>query len=315
MSAPLRTVSCLRVLEVRVTNLVHFHEYLSFSTLKSSFLPQLALNSKNSTGEQTMSERELTPSQITITQSIRNQRVSGQDSDKEESDDELTRLTRIAQIEHTLKNNAQLRSVSKGSRNKEMREHQIALNALREREWNSNASSDSDFQSKPRRTRMKPRFTYPPHSSQGNEEVAFGDIETIAITTNPKRIRLKKLECESHTLSTPNKACSEELFRFTKKTKTKLVLPPEKMKHKEISRHDITLKHNRLVDKCNVLKRKNKSLEMKVTELRREVYYYRSMVKTVNYHTRLPTNADIANTPLSDEELNEHGHVVARQQL
>ena len=92
-----------------------------------------------------MSERELTPSQITITQSIRNQRVSGQDSDKEESDDELTRLTRIAQIEHTLKNNAQLRSVSKGSRNKEMREHQIALNALREREWNSNASSDSDF--------------------------------------------------------------------------------------------------------------------------------------------------------------------------
>ena len=216
-----------------------------------------------------MSEHRLSPSQITITQSLRNQCKLSCDEDNDETDDEDTRVAKIAQLEHTLKNNEQLRGLSKPSRNDDLRLDQIIRNVKREREDLSDTSYDPDFEDKPRRKPLKPSFTYPPYNSQVPSDVIMGDDGRLEL--QPKRKRLRKMKTKVKKEKEIVHKDSEELFHFTRK-KRNLVSPPSKKKSlPEITRNEVTMKHNRMVDKVNTLTRKNKLLESQVLKLRREI--------------------------------------------
>ena len=147
-----------------------------------------------------MCDRKPPASQITITQSIREQCDVDYHSDDNQINAEHKRNVKVEQLEHQLKNSRQLYGHSKPSRNKDIRLGQILHNVKREREELSDSSIDSDFV-------RKERVNYHKRT----------DDNSLELNKLSKRRRLRRARKEKEKLLSKTNAVSPDLFASTKK--------------------------------------------------------------------------------------------------
>ena len=144
-----------------------------------------------------MCDRKPPASQITITQSIREQCHFAVQSDKNQIHAKHKRNVKLEQLEDPLGNSRQLISHSKPVRNKDNRLGQIMRNIKREREELSDSSYDTDFETKNHSKRGHARSSH--YKNEPDDIVITNDI-SLELNELSKQRRLRRLRKEKEKL-------------------------------------------------------------------------------------------------------------------
>ena len=231
-----------------------------------------------------MEDYQITPSQLTITQCVREQTATANSVRETTMSAELQRLRAIADVRHILKTDGLFSTHDMASRNDETRLDQLVKNARREREDMSDDNSDDDFQPKPKRAYLKPTFTLPPHNSQSSIH-----------ETPPK----SKHDYSKGETKVPKRHSNDQ----RKRRSDRIVSPPSAHKRERVvSNEEIVTNYNNLLTKYKRIKRDNRHLKDVLRMTTKELHLYRASMSAIREYAVKPSKHQIKNVPLSEDE-------------